>query len=264
MKAALGVQLANSLAAAYGHSATASEDYVEVLLDGFAFRLMLYSGRDEAMLTKIASMAAPSGPGGAAAGVDAGAVGMGAAGTGTGTVGAGVLSPEESPLMLSWHHGLVSHVAGANCAYAPAARLAQRWLAAHLMSNHVAPAAAELLVAAAFGGAGGPATAPPGSRLSGGWQAVMVKGAVVALRVLAAALCYPAATNTLQRRPGVKGCPQGRSCRLGKSSRRRRARRLGARPPVTPAETRSAHCEFLRHVSSAPYRYPPLSYITAT
>ncbi len=168
------MQLANSLAAAYGHSATASEDYVEVLLDGLAFRLMLYSGRDEAMLTKIASTAAPSGPGAAAAGVDAGAAGMGTAGTGT--VGAGVLSPEESPLMLSWHHGLVSHVAGANCAYAPAARLAQRWLAAHLMSNHVAPAAAELLVAAAFGGAGGPAAAPPGSRLSGGCQAVMGKG----------------------------------------------------------------------------------------
>ncbi|GFR51741.1 hypothetical protein Agub_g14187 [Astrephomene gubernaculifera] len=160
MKAALGLQLAASLASSYGHHVSASEEAVDVLLDGFAFRLVLYSGRDEAMLTKAAAAAS------AAAG-DATAVTPGGAGAG-GVVGSGQLSPEESPLLLSWHHGLIALVGGANAAYAPAARLAGRWVAAHMMSNHVTPQAVELLVAAAFGGAGVPAGAPPpGSRVTG-------------------------------------------------------------------------------------------------
>ncbi|KAG2441964.1 hypothetical protein HYH02_009758 [Chlamydomonas schloesseri] len=180
MKAALGLQLASTLSASYGHHVSASEEAVDVLLDGFAFRLVLYSGRDEAMLERL-SAAAASGASGAAAATAAAAAAAtpalaaaataalaAAGGSAAGVnVGTGLLSPEESPLLLTWHHGLVSQVAGANAAYAPAARLAGRWVAAHMMSNHVSAQAVELLVAAAFGGAGVPATPPPGSRVTG-------------------------------------------------------------------------------------------------
>lgn len=53
MKAALGVQLAAALASGYGLHASAAEECVDVLADGFAFRLVLYSGRDEAMLVRV-------------------------------------------------------------------------------------------------------------------------------------------------------------------------------------------------------------------
>lgn len=59
-------------------------------------------------------------------------------------------SPEALPLVRSWHHGLVAGVAGANPAYAPTVRLAHRWLASHMLSNHFVPEAVELLVAYVF------------------------------------------------------------------------------------------------------------------
>lgn len=45
MKAALGVQLAQALESGFGLDAEASEDYVDVLTDGFAIRLFLFSNR---------------------------------------------------------------------------------------------------------------------------------------------------------------------------------------------------------------------------
>lgn len=45
MKAALGVQLAQALESSFGLDAQASEDYVDVLTDGFAVRLCLFSNR---------------------------------------------------------------------------------------------------------------------------------------------------------------------------------------------------------------------------
>ncbi|GIL78350.1 hypothetical protein Vretimale_7699 [Volvox reticuliferus] len=150
MKAALGIQLANSLSSSYGHHVVTSEEAIDVLMDGFAFRLILYSGRDEAMLARAST----------------GAAGLAGAAS-VSTPGSGPLSPEESPLLLSWHHGLVSLVAGSNSAFAPAARLAARWVAAHMMSNHLSSQTIELLVVAAFSGAGSPSAAPPGSRLTG-------------------------------------------------------------------------------------------------
>jgi U3 small nucleolar RNA-associated protein 22 len=45
MKASLGVQLANALAAACGAHATATEEAVEVLWQGFAFKLLLFMDR---------------------------------------------------------------------------------------------------------------------------------------------------------------------------------------------------------------------------
>ena len=43
MKAALGVQLAQALESSFGLDAEASEEYVDVLTDGFAIRLFLFS-----------------------------------------------------------------------------------------------------------------------------------------------------------------------------------------------------------------------------
>ena len=43
MKAALGVQLAEELFSAFGLRAEASEECVDVFLDGYAFRLFLFS-----------------------------------------------------------------------------------------------------------------------------------------------------------------------------------------------------------------------------
>lgn len=45
MKAALGVQLAQALESSFGLDARASEDYIDVLTDGFAVRLFLFSNR---------------------------------------------------------------------------------------------------------------------------------------------------------------------------------------------------------------------------
>jgi U3 small nucleolar RNA-associated protein 22 len=55
MKAALGVQLARALKTSYSIDAIASEHCVDVLLDGFAYRLTLYSEREPAdVLSTIA------------------------------------------------------------------------------------------------------------------------------------------------------------------------------------------------------------------
>ena len=49
------------------------------------------------------------------------------------------------------HHGLVTGMAGQNAAFCMAARLAVRWVAAHMMAGvHVPVEAIELMVAAAF------------------------------------------------------------------------------------------------------------------
>lgn len=49
------------------------------------------------------------------------------------------------------HHGLVTGIAGHNLAFSPAARLAVRWVAAHMMAGvHLPVEAVELVVAAAF------------------------------------------------------------------------------------------------------------------
>ena len=47
MKAALGVQLAQALESSFGVDAEASEEYVDVLTDGFAIRLYLFSNRSD-------------------------------------------------------------------------------------------------------------------------------------------------------------------------------------------------------------------------
>jgi U3 small nucleolar RNA-associated protein 22 len=124
-----------SLEAAFGHSISATEDYVDVLTEGFAFRLLFHSSRDEAMLAKEES-------------------------------GLTSYDPRRHAIVSSWHHGLISAVASVNPAFAPATRLAKRWVGSQLLSNHLCDEAIELLMVSAFTSPS-PTPTAPGSRLSG-------------------------------------------------------------------------------------------------
>jgi hypothetical protein len=116
------------------HRCIASEAYVEVLYEGFAFRLHLTGDRDQAVAQQLQQ--------------------------------AGQAQQGPPPLAHSWHHGLVSAIEGVNAAFGPSARLAQRWVGCHLMSSQLCDEAVELLVAAAFSSAG--LQGVPGSRVAGG------------------------------------------------------------------------------------------------
>ncbi|PRW05744.1 nucleolar 6, partial [Chlorella sorokiniana] len=108
MKAALGCQLAQQLHTALGLDAYATEDYVDVLTDGFAFRLLLATERDAAMQQMALELA-----------------------------GASRLAVEEDMPMRTWHQGAISGVAGESPAFEPSVRLAKRWVGAHLLSPHL-------------------------------------------------------------------------------------------------------------------------------
>ena len=60
----------------------------------------------------------------------------------------------------SVHHGLVSQLAGGHPFFRHTARLASRWVSAHLLSNHVPQEAVELIAAAAY--CSGTGLDPPG------------------------------------------------------------------------------------------------------
>lgn len=136
MKAALGVQLAQALESSFGLDAEASEDYVDVLTDGFAIRLFLFSNRDEVMAARADKESS---------------------------------QPSVSRVLSqrAQHHGVVTGVGGQNPSFSMAARLSVRWVAAHMMAGcHVPVEAVELIVAAAFL----PTSAvqpPPGSPVAG-------------------------------------------------------------------------------------------------
>ena len=64
----------------------------------------------------------------------------------------------------SVHHGLVSQLAGGHPSFRHAARLASRWVSAHLLSNHVSQEVVELIVAAVFY-CSGTGLEPPGDSI---------------------------------------------------------------------------------------------------
>jgi U3 small nucleolar RNA-associated protein 22 len=138
MKAAVGVQLAQTLHSGFGIEAAAAEDYVDILTDGFAFRLILHTERDIVM-QQMALTAS----------------------------GMPHLPPEEDIALRMWHHGAISAAAAANPAFEPSVRLAKRWIASQWLSPHFRDEAIELLVAAAFAAGESVIAPPPGSRVSG-------------------------------------------------------------------------------------------------
>lgn len=183
MKAALGLQLATALEAAYGHRCLAwggdpdsktahgttkpspsssihgAEGGVDVLMEGFAFRMFLHSGREDAtaVIAAAAALAASSDDAAPSAAALTAAATASAVATATG---------EANPTAISWHHGLVCGVAALTPAFAPTCRLAQRWVASQMLSNHISAEVVELMVAAVFAH---PAAAlpAPGSRMTG-------------------------------------------------------------------------------------------------
>lgn len=138
MKAAVGVQIAQLLHSGFGMEVSAAEEYVDILSDGFAFRLILHTERDIAM-QQMALTAS----------------------------GMPHLPPEEDIALRMWHHGAISAAAAANPAFEPSVRLAKRWIASQWLSPHFRDEVVELLVAAAFAAGESVIAPPPGSRVSG-------------------------------------------------------------------------------------------------
>jgi U3 small nucleolar RNA-associated protein 22 len=112
-KAAIGVQLAKALHSKHGLYAQAAEDYIDVLSDGFAFRLLLITERES--------------------------------GGSIGDVGFRDLLD-----LRVWQQGLVSQTSGVNPSFAPALRLAKRWISSQWLSPHVCEEAVELLMVAVY------------------------------------------------------------------------------------------------------------------
>lgn len=138
MKAAVGVELAQTLQSGFGIEASASEDYLDILSNGFAFRLILHTERDVAMQQMALTAAGmPHTP------------------------------PEEDVNLRLWHYGTIAAAAAANPAFGPSVRLAKRWIGSQWLSPHFREEAIELIVAVAFTGGDGVAAPPPGSRIAG-------------------------------------------------------------------------------------------------
>ena len=121
MKAALGVQLAQSLKSTYGIDAHASEKFIDVLFEGFAYRIILFSERDVAAIQKKAK-----------------------------SVGWSVISPEENIPLRQDHQGLISSLTAAHPSFKNCCRLAKLWVTRQCLGNHIREEAVELICAAAY------------------------------------------------------------------------------------------------------------------
>ncbi|GMH37709.1 hypothetical protein BSKO_05582 [Bryopsis sp. KO-2023] len=105
-KAALGIQLAVELQKQH-NTARATEDYVDVIRGGFAFRLHLFSTKDEVQARQ------------------------------------GMLSlvTDENKL-----HGFLGAVGATHPSFNMATRFAKRWIGAQMLSSHISPQVVELLM----------------------------------------------------------------------------------------------------------------------
>ena len=121
MKAAVGVQLAHALKSSYGTEAIASEHCIDVLFEGFAYRLLLYSERDLIALQKKSA-----------------------------SVGWAIIPPEKDIPLRQSHQGLISSLVGAHSSFKTCCRLAKLWVARQYLGNHICEEAVELICAAAY------------------------------------------------------------------------------------------------------------------
>lgn len=103
-KAAIGLQLAAALEASYGLQVQGSEACLDVLTEGFAFRLLLATDRDAAMHAKAVAAAPPHGR----------------------HHHAHAHAPPRY-LSLSWHHGLIAGLEGMHAAFGPTVRCMGGW-----------------------------------------------------------------------------------------------------------------------------------------
>lgn len=148
MKAAVGVQLAQSLHSGLGINANATEDYVDVMMEGFVFRLRLYTERDNIIQQNVLREAGLDYP-----------------------------YPDDDIRLRIWHQGLITATAARNPAFEPTVRIAKRWIASQWLSPHIREEAIELIVASIFAEQSALIMAPPpSSRLSGFFRFLMVLG----------------------------------------------------------------------------------------
>lgn len=121
MKAAIGVQLAQALKSSYGVDANAAETFIDVFLNGFAYRLILYSERDILQLKKRSDSVAWTD-----------------------------LEPQDDLLLRQWHQGFISAVAAEHPSFETAVRYAKVWTSKQWLAMHIKEEAIELITAAAY------------------------------------------------------------------------------------------------------------------
>lgn len=121
MKAAIGVQLAQSLLSTFSIYSIASEQYVDVLYEGFVFRLTLYTERDLLALKRKNESGECS-----------------------------IIPPTENIPLRQLHQGLISSIAAENPSFKLCCRLAKLWISKQYLGNHICEEAIELVCAAAY------------------------------------------------------------------------------------------------------------------
>ncbi|GAQ85560.1 U3 small nucleolar RNA-associated protein 22 [Klebsormidium nitens] len=132
MKTAFLLQIAKSLRDNHSVHVIAAEDAVDVLTDGFAFRLALFYEKDPTRLRKPGPV-----PGTSGANLN-------------GNTEPAAVSLESDLLLRSTHANLLQAVQGQHPAFGATVRLAKRWVSNHKFSAALRDEAVELLVASLF------------------------------------------------------------------------------------------------------------------
>ncbi|KAG0572004.1 hypothetical protein KC19_VG060900 [Ceratodon purpureus] len=120
-KAAFCLQIAQSLQKKYGVGCIAAEDAVDIIMEGYVFRLVLMYDKDptRAMTSKDDEQL-------------------------------GTVSPAHDLLLRSSHSSLIQGLYGSHIAFGPSVRLAKRWIWSHFFSDALTDEVIELLVAYVF------------------------------------------------------------------------------------------------------------------
>ncbi|KAL2621529.1 hypothetical protein R1flu_001734 [Riccia fluitans] len=136
-KLAFCLNIANRMQEMWGIYCIASEDAVDILMDGFAFRLSILYEKDRTFINREKLASALS---------SGGALPM-KVGT---AVSDAPASLKEDRLLRSMHASILHGLHGQYPAFSPTVRLAKRWVASHLFSGVIVEEAVELLVAYLF------------------------------------------------------------------------------------------------------------------
>ncbi|RAL52526.1 hypothetical protein DM860_017220 [Cuscuta australis] len=121
-KSAFLIQIGESLHKKWGMTCTATEDDVDVIMSGFAFRLKVLHERALSLVNKQFNYGQAK----------------------------CVLSTDKNLLLRHIHAGMTNGLRGRYSIYGPVVRLAKRWVSAHFLSPLLAEEAVELMVAYVF------------------------------------------------------------------------------------------------------------------
>ncbi|CAA0839558.1 Unknown protein [Striga hermonthica] len=120
-KSAFLLKIAESLHTKKGITSTATEDDVDILMSGYAFRLKILHERGLSLVKRQG-----------------------------GAQNKRVLSSDKKLFLRSQHSSMINGLRGRYPIYGPVVRLAKRWVSAHLFSNILSEEAVEVLVAHLF------------------------------------------------------------------------------------------------------------------